>query len=65
MVEWLEEFRLYHRKNGLIVKQNDDLLDSTRYGVMMIRFAKVVRSDGRIKRRKAVMARDLEYSVFD
>ena len=27
----VEEFRLYHRKNGLIVKQNDDLLDATRY----------------------------------
>lgn len=36
--KWLEEFRLYHRKDGKIVKQNDDLLDSTRYALMMIRY---------------------------
>lgn len=36
---WLEEYRLYHRKEGIIVKLYDDLMDSTRYGVMMIRYA--------------------------
>ena len=64
LTEWLEEFRLYHRKNGLIVKQNDDLLDATRYGVMMVRFAKVVRADGRIKRRKARII-ELDYDLFE
>lgn len=38
---WFEEFRLYHRKEGLIVKVNDDLLSATRYGMMMRRFAVV------------------------
>ncbi len=37
--DWFEEFRLYHRKDGKIVKEFDDLLDSTRYGRMMLRFA--------------------------
>lgn len=37
--DWFEEFRLYHRKNGLIVKEGDDLMSATRYGVMMRRFA--------------------------
>lgn len=37
--EWFDEFRLYHRKDGKIVKEFDDLLDSTRYGRMMLRFA--------------------------
>lgn len=37
--EWFEEFRLYHRKDGLIVKLKDDLLSATRYAVMMLRFA--------------------------
>ena len=41
--DWIEEFRLYHRKNGVIQKDNDDLLDATRYALMMIRFAKVQR----------------------
>ena len=37
---WFNEFRGYHRKNGLIVKINDDLLSATRQGVMDIRYAK-------------------------
>ncbi len=38
--EWFEEFRLYHRLDGKIVKERDDLMSATRYGVMMLRFAK-------------------------
>ena len=37
--KWLEEFRLYHRKDGKIVKLNDDALDATRYALMMLRHA--------------------------
>lgn len=37
--EWFEEFSLYHRKDGLIVKVADDLLCATRYAMMMMRFA--------------------------
>jgi hypothetical protein len=37
--EWFEEMRLYHRKDGLIVKLIDDLMSATRYAVMMRRFA--------------------------
>lgn len=41
---WWEEYRMYHRtldKNGLsqIHDKNEDLMCSTRYGVMMLRFA--------------------------
>lgn len=39
LAEWFEEFRLYHRKEGLIVKEGDDLLSATRYAMMMRRFA--------------------------
>lgn len=39
--DWFEEFNLYHRKDGLIVKLNDDILSATRYAVMMKRFATV------------------------
>lgn len=39
--DWFEEFRLYHRKDGLIVKENDDLISATRYAIMMKRFATV------------------------
>ena len=39
--DWFAEFRLYHRKNGKIVKENDDLIDATRYAMMMLRHAVV------------------------
>lgn len=35
--DWFEEFRLYHRKDGIVVKLRDDLMSATRYGVMDIR----------------------------
>lgn len=38
--DWFEEFRLYHRKDGKIVKENDDILSATRYAIMMKRYAK-------------------------
>jgi phage terminase large subunit-like protein len=38
--DWFEEFNLYHRKDGLVVKERDDLLSATRYAVMMRRFAR-------------------------
>lgn len=37
---WIEEFGMYHRKDGVIVKENDDLLSATRYALMAKRFAK-------------------------
>jgi hypothetical protein len=38
---WLEEFRLYHREAGRIVKVTDDLISASRYAYMMRRFAGV------------------------
>lgn len=37
--DWFEEFRMYHRKDGKVVKTDDDLLSATRYAVMMKRHA--------------------------
>ena len=37
--DWWEEFRLYHRKDGKLVKEADDVLSATRYALMMLRFA--------------------------
>ncbi len=37
--DWFAEFRLYHRKDGLIVKENDDLMSATRIAIMMLRKA--------------------------
>jgi hypothetical protein len=40
LADWFGEFRLYHRKDGRIVKERDDLLSATRYALMMLRHAK-------------------------
>ena len=38
--DWFEEFKLYHREDGKVVKLADDLMSATRYGLMMLRHAK-------------------------
>jgi phage terminase large subunit-like protein len=37
--QWWEEFRMYHRKDGQVVKERDDLMSATRYAYMMLRYA--------------------------
>lgn len=39
LADFWDEFRNYHRKDGLIVKEDDDILSACRYGVMMLRHA--------------------------
>lgn len=39
LTDWFEEFRLYHRKDGKVVKERDDLMSATRYAIMMLRHA--------------------------
>jgi terminase large subunit-like protein len=53
--DWFEEFNLYHRKEGLIVKEGDDLISATRYAVMMRRFARV-KGEKRMKYQRETMA---------
>lgn len=36
---WLDEWRMYHRVDGKIIKQYDDLMDATRYAALSIRHA--------------------------
>jgi phage terminase large subunit-like protein len=37
LAPWFEEYRMYHRKKGLIVKLNDDIMSASRIGMMMRR----------------------------
>lgn len=37
--DFWQEFRLYHRKDGVVVKEKDDVMDAVRYAVMMLRYA--------------------------
>ena len=38
--QWFDEYRLYHRKDGKIVKERDDLMAATRYLLMSLRYAR-------------------------
>lgn len=60
-----EEFRFYHRKDGLIVKERDDILSATRIAIMMKRFAQPVPLGGKIGNlhRKEV-ADDVDFDLF-
>jgi phage terminase large subunit-like protein len=40
LADWFAEFRDYYRKEGVIVKEDDDLISATRYAFMMRRFAR-------------------------
>jgi phage terminase large subunit-like protein len=42
--DWFEEFRLFHRKDGKVFKEGDDLMAATRYGVMMLRHAQTTKA---------------------
>jgi phage terminase large subunit-like protein len=48
--DWWEEFRLYHRKDGKVVKEGDDLMSATRYALMMLRFARTAAAYDRFRR---------------
>ena len=39
--DWFEECSLYHRRDGRVVKEREDLLCATCYALMMLRFSEV------------------------
>ena len=39
LIQWFEEFNSYHRKDGKVVKENEDIMSATRYAMMMLRYA--------------------------
>jgi hypothetical protein len=53
LLDWFEEFRLFHRKDGKVVKEGDDLLAATRYGIMMLRFAEQLHRKNRPRARRS------------
>ena len=55
---WWEEFRLYHRKAGKLVKERDDLMSATRYALMMLRYAA---TPDRERPRQAAAVDDYRY----
>lgn len=45
---WIGEFRLYHRKDGIVVKLRDDRISASRYALMMLRHAATKPSTDRL-----------------
>lgn len=63
--EWGEEFRLYHRKDGQLVKERDDLMSATRVGVMMKRAGRAVPLGGKFNRRnEQTIADGVDFPLF-
>lgn len=61
--DWFSEFRLYHRKDGMIVKQEDDLMSATEKIIMSKRFARAVQLGSKVaKRRPQLIAQGVEDS---
>jgi hypothetical protein len=52
--DFIEEMALYHRKDGLLVKENDDAISAVRYALMMKRH-------GQTERGKASFNRVINY----
>ncbi len=55
--DWLEEYSMYHRKDGLLVKEGDDAISASRYALMMKRH-------GQTERGKASFNREIKYQNF-
>jgi hypothetical protein len=51
---WLEEYGMFHRVDGLLVKENDDALAASRYALMM-------RRHGQTDRGRTSFNREIEY----
>ncbi len=59
--DWFEEFRLYHRKDGQVVKQQDDLMAATRYALMALAQARLPTRQDRRRRGPS----DSRFNPFD
>ena len=63
--DWFEEYRFYHRKDGMIVKVKDDIMSATRIFVMAKRHARPGLLGGLARRRKGqTMANDIDFDLF-
>lgn len=67
--DWFDEFRGYHRKNGLIVKVSDDVMSATRIAVMARRHGRDAPFGSKVMPRGPAMTRyggaDTEYWGYD
>ena len=67
LVNWLKEFRIYRRnEKGQIVKENDHLMDATRYLVMGLgNFRQISVEEYRKKHQRQPDMCEMDYSIFE
>jgi len=64
--DWFAEYREYHRKDGVIVKERDDIMSATRIAVMMKRSAQLVQlGDRPLDRSREVIADGVDFDPFN
>jgi Terminase RNaseH-like domain len=49
--DWFDEYRLFHRRDGKIVAEHEDLMAATRYAIMALRHASTVTSYKSFRRK--------------
>jgi len=65
LADWFEEYREYHRKDGMIIKVRDDILSATRVAVMMRRYARPVNFGGKVAgQRSSGIADGVDFPLF-
>jgi len=58
--DWFEEKRMYHRKDGKVVRVNEDIMSATRYAHQMLRFAMPRRGEHVI----TVLQSDIDFDPY-
>jgi phage terminase large subunit-like protein len=66
LADFFQEWDMYHRKDGIIVKVQDDILSATQKGLMMKRYARNVAlgSHGASRNRGPQEASDVDFDLF-
>jgi len=62
---WGEEFRMYHRADGKIVKVMDDIMSATRIGIMAKRYGRTVNLGSKVPDRgQQQIAEGVDFDLF-
>ena len=66
LTQWFDEFRMYHYKDGQVVKDKDDLMSATRIAVMAKRFAVQIEilAGERLKKKRRMNNGDNDDGLF-
>ena len=64
LADFFEEYRMYHRKDGMLVKVRDDILSATMKALMMLRYARAVPMGARPRPDRTIANRPTQEKPF-